>query len=156
GAAARVPALVAERIDGAVLLPEDGHIDVHALLSAYLRHARRAGGVQRWSAAVRGIRVVSGRVQAVVTDDGEIPAGCGVNAAGVWAPSRGPLAGAAARDLIPHRRTIVVFDVPCDVRRWPLVASDADQLYFAPESGGLKLSPMDEEPMAACDPAPGD
>jgi glycine/D-amino acid oxidase-like deaminating enzyme len=35
-----------------------------------------------------------------------------------------------------------------------MVASDADRLYFAPESGGLKLSPMDEDPMDPCDPQP--
>jgi len=57
---------------------------------------------------------------------------------------------------VPHRRTIVVFDVPLDVRAWPLVASDENRLYFAPESGGLKLSPMDEEPIEACDPVPDD
>jgi len=36
------------------------------------------------------------------------------------------------------------------------VHSDDDHLYFAPESGGLLLSPMDEEPMEPCDARPDD
>src|SRR5207244_850214 len=40
-AIARVPALLAERFAGAALLPDDGHIDVHALLWGYLGHAKR-------------------------------------------------------------------------------------------------------------------
>jgi len=66
------------------------------------------------------------------------------------------LAGAAPIALVPHRRTIVTFAAPADVRGWPLVQSDADRLYFAPESGGLLLSPMDEEPMEPCDARPDD
>ena len=155
-AAARVSALQATHFDGAVLLPEDGHIDVHALLWGYLRHARRRGVEQRFGVEVRGVRVASGRARAVVTAEGEIPARWVVNAAGAWAGRIAALADAAPIPLVPHRRTIVVFAVPLDARAWPLVASDADQLYFAPESGGLKLSPMDEEPMEACDPQPDD
>jgi len=155
-AAARVPVLLAERFDGAVLLPEDGHIDVHALLWGYLRQARRRGVEQRLGVEVRGVRVEHGRATAVVTADGEIAARWVVNAAGAWAGAVAALAGAAPIPLVPHRRTIVVFDVRLDARAWPMVASDADQLYFAPESGGLKLSPMDEEPMQACDPQADD
>jgi D-arginine dehydrogenase len=39
---------------------------------------------------------------------------------------------------------------------WPFVISELDQLYFAPESGGLLLSPMDQEPMRPCDAQPDD
>jgi D-arginine dehydrogenase len=155
-ALARVPVLVADCFDGAVLLPDDGHIDVHALLWGYLRHARRAGVAQRFGVEVRGVRVDGGRVTAVVTDGGEIRARWVVNAAGAWAARVGALAGATSIALVPHRRTIVVFDVPVDASRWPMVASDADRLYFAPESGGLKLSPMDEDPMEPCDARPDD
>jgi D-arginine dehydrogenase len=155
-ALARVPVLVADRFDGAVLLPDDGHIDVHALLWGYLRHARRAGVAQRFGVEVRGVRVDGGRVTAVVTDEGEIRARWVVNAAGAWAARVGALAGATPIALVPHRRTIVVFDVPVDASRWPMVASDADRLYFAPESGGLKLSPMDEDAMEPCDASPDD
>src|SRR5207244_1877083 len=66
------------------------------------------------------------------------------------------LAGATPIPIVPHRRTIVTFAAPVDVRGWPMVHSDDDRLYFAPESGGLLLSPMDEDPMEPCDARPAD
>jgi D-arginine dehydrogenase len=155
-ALARVPALLPGRFAGAALIPDDGHIDVHALLWGYLGHARRRGAEQRFGVDVRGVRVEGGRATGVLTGDGELAARWVVNAAGAWAGQLGALAGAAPIALVPHRRTIVTFGAPVDVRGWPLVQSDADRLYFAPESGGLLLSPMDEEPMAPCDARPDD
>ena len=153
-AVARVPVLLPERFDGAALVPDDGHIDVHGLLWGYLGHARRRGVAQRFGVEVRAVRVEDGRATGVVTDAGTVAARWVVDAAGAWAGRVATLAGASAIPLVPHRRTIVVFDVPVDARTWPMVGSDADRLYFAPESGGLKLSPMDEEPMEPCDPQP--
>jgi glycine/D-amino acid oxidase-like deaminating enzyme len=92
----------------------------------------------------------------VVTAEGEIHARWVVNAAGAWAGKLAALAGAAPIALVPHRRTIVTFAAPVDVRGWPMVHSDDDRLYFAPESGGLLLSPMDEDPMEPCDARPDD
>jgi len=155
-AVARVPVLLVERFAGAALVPDDGHIDVHALLWGYLGHARRRGVEQRFGVEVRGVRVEAGRCTGVLTADGELAARWVVNAAGAWAGRVGVLAGAAPIALVPHRRTIVTFAAPVDVRAWPLVQSDADRLYFAPESGGLLLSPMDEEPMEPCDARPDD
>jgi len=155
-AVARVPVLLVERFAGAALVPDDGHIDVHALLWGYLGHARRRGVEQRFGVEVRGVRVEAGRCTGVLTADGELAARWVVNAAGAWAGRVGVLAGAAPIALVPHRRTIVTFAAPVDVRGWPLVQSDADRLYFAPESGGLLLSPMDEEPMEPCDARPDD
>jgi len=152
----RVPVLRVERFAGAALVPDDGHIDVHALLWGYLGHARRRGVEQRFGVEVRGVRVEAGRCTGVLTADGELAARWVVNAAGAWAGRVGALAGAAPIALVPHRRTIVTFAAPVDVRAWPLVQSDADRLYFAPESGGLLLSPMDEEPMEPCDARPDD
>ncbi|HLY36396.1 MAG TPA: FAD-dependent oxidoreductase, partial [Candidatus Binatia bacterium] len=123
---ARVPVLAADRLDGAALVPGDGAIDVHALLWAYLGHARRRGVEHRFGAEVRAIRVDCGRVAGVVTDDGEIAARWVVNAAGAWAAQVGVLASATPIAIVPHRRTIVVFDVGVDVRGWPLVHSDQD------------------------------
>ena len=155
-AVARVPVLLVERFAGAALVPDDGHIDVHALLWGYLGHARRRGVEQRFGVEVRGVRVEAGRCTGVLTADGELAARWVVNAAGAWAGRVGVLAGAAPIALVPRRRTIVTFAAPVDVRGWPLVQSDADRLYFAPESGGLLLSPMDEEPMEPCDARPDD
>ncbi|MFN8544246.1 MAG: FAD-binding oxidoreductase [Candidatus Binatia bacterium] len=153
---ARVPVLAADQVDGAVLLPDDGHIDVHELLSAYLRHARARGAALRLGAEVIGLRVDGGRCTGVVTRGGEYRAALVVNAAGAWAGEVARAAGAIPIPLVPHRRTIVTFAPPAgiDVRAWPFVICDGHGVYFAPESGGVKLSPMDEDPMPPCDARP--
>jgi D-arginine dehydrogenase len=152
---ARVPLLAPDSCDGGVLLPRDGHLDVHELLWSYLRQARRHGMEHRWNADVREIQVADGRVQGVVTSAGTFAARWVVNAAGAWARPIGALAGADL-PLVPHRRTIITFAAPdgTDVRQWPLVNSDAHGLYFGPESSGLLASPMDEEPSEPCDAHP--
>ncbi|HTY54541.1 MAG TPA: FAD-binding oxidoreductase [Candidatus Binataceae bacterium] len=157
-AVARVPVLLPESFGGAVLLPEGGRIDVHELLSSYLRNARKLGVRVRVGAEVRGIRVENGRCAGVITADGEIGARMVVDAAGAWAGKVSALIGAAPIKLEPRRRTIIVFAGPdgMDFGRWPFVVSDPDHLYFTPESGGLLLSPMDEVPLEPCDAHPDD
>jgi D-arginine dehydrogenase len=152
----RVPVLSPRWFDGGLFLPEDGHVDVHELLSGYLRHARRRGVECRCGVEVQGLMVEGGRCRGVVTAAGPIAARWVVNAAGAWAAELGRLAGAAPIPLVPHRRTIVTFAAPdgVDVRGWPLVSNESHRLYFAPESGGLLVCPMDEEPMAPCDAHP--
>jgi D-arginine dehydrogenase len=152
----RVAVLSPRGLDGGILLPEDGHIDVHELLSSYLRHARRRGVEARCGVEVTGILVERGRCRGVATAAGSITACWVVDAAGAWAATVGRLAGAAPIPLVPHRRTIVTFAAPegVDVRGWPLVWNESHRLYFAPESGGLLACPMDEEPMAPCDARP--
>src|SRR5206468_10083015 len=98
---ARVPVLSPDRFDGAAFLPEDGAIDVHALLWGYLQHARRHGAELRCGVEVRGVRVEGGRVAGVVTAEGTIGARWVVNAAGAWAATVGALAGAAPIALVP-------------------------------------------------------
>src|SRR5439155_219743 len=76
---------------------------------------------QRFGVEVRGVRVEAGRCTGVLTADGELAARWVVNAAGAWAGRVGTLAGAVPIALVPHRRTIVTFAAPVDVRAWPLV-----------------------------------
>lgn len=153
---ARFPVLTPSYFDGAVLLPEDGHIDVHELLWSYLRHAGQRGVQRRCGVEVTGVRVAGGRCNGVVTTDGEFGSRWVVNAAGAWASRVGTLAGAVPIPITPHRRTIITFAAPdgLDVSHWPLVTNESHHLYFAPESGGLFASPMDEHPMEPCDAQP--
>jgi len=152
----RVPVLAPQHLDGGVLLPHDGHLDVHELLWGYLRHAGRCGIDRQCGVEVTGVRVERGRCTGVLTTAGTFQCCWVVNAAGAWAAEIGRRAGAAPIPLIPHRRTIVTFAAPdgVDVRTWPLVSNESYRLYFGPEAGGLLASPMDEEPMAPCDAQP--
>jgi D-arginine dehydrogenase len=152
----KVTVLSADYLDGGVFLPEDGRVDVHQLLWSYLHHARRRGVQHRWGVTVTGIRVAGGRCRAVLTSAGEFETRWVVNAAGAWAGKIGAFAHASPIPLIPHRRTIITFATPdgLDAQTWPLVHSESQRLYFAPESGGLLACPMDEEPMEPCNAQP--
>ncbi len=155
---ARVPALALHGSDRALLLTAGGRIDVHELLTGYLRNAGRRGVLVRTGCEVRGIEVENGQCCGVMTDAGTLHARWVVNAAGAWAGEIAKLAGATPIGLEPRRRTIVTFDLSpeIDASTWPFVISEVDQVYFAPESGGLLLSPMDQEPMSPCDAWPDD
>lgn len=152
----RVPVLAPAYVDTAVLLPEDGHIDVHELHWSYLRHAAQRGAARRCGVEVRGLRVHDGRCHAVETTAGTFTARWIVNAGGAWAEPLAAMANAAPIRFTPYRRHIVTFAAPegLDVRRWPLVTNESQQLYFKPESGGLLASPMDETPLRPCDVQP--
>ncbi len=155
-ALALVPSLARDELAGALYVPADGRLDVHEILSGYLRHARARGAELRLEAEVQAVIVEGGRCRGVRTAQGEIRAGLVVDAAGAWAGRVAEMAGASPIPLVPHRRTIFTFPPPAglDVRAWPLVWSDAHSVYFGPEAGDLLLSPMDEVAMEPCDPQP--
>jgi D-arginine dehydrogenase len=58
--------------------------------------------------------------------------------------------------LEPKRRTIITFDAPpgTDLEHLPFAKTVGDELYFAPESGRLFASPMDEVPSDPTDAQP--
>jgi D-arginine dehydrogenase len=152
----RVPALNAQELDGALFLADAARIDVHELLGSYLRGAKSQGVEVRYDLEITGVRVHRGACAGVVTPRGEIRARRIVDAAGAWAGEIGRLAGAAPIELTPWRRCAIVYQAPddLDVSDWPHVGSAHHSVYFEPESGGLLMSPMDEEAMPACDAEP--
>jgi D-arginine dehydrogenase len=154
----RVPVLTLQEPERAIVLTADGRIDVHELLTSYLRHARSRGAIVRTSSEVRGLAIENGRCRGVVTNAGTLTARWVVDAAGAWAGDIARLANAADIPLQPRRRTIVTFAPPpnLSISGWPFLISESDLIYFAPESGGLLLSPMDQEPIAPCDAQPED
>ena len=93
----------------------------------------------------------------VTTDNGEsYSAPVLVNAAGAWADKIAELAGVQPLGLEPKRRTIITFDAPpgTELDRLPFAKTVGDELYFAPESGRLFASPMDEVPSDPVDAQP--
>ena len=79
-----------------------------------------------------------------------------MNASGAWADTIARFAGVKPIGLAPLRRTIITFDWPTgiDLETLPFAKTIADELYFAPESGRLFASPMDEVPTDPCDAQP--
>ena len=131
-------------------------LDPHALLQANLGQLRRNGGELR---AAERISTIERRGTAwnVTSDKGEtFSAAILVNAAGSWADAVARLAGLRPIGLEPKRRTIITFDAPpdTDLTKLPFAKTIGDELYFAPESGRLFASPMDEVPSEPCDAQP--
>ena len=131
-------------------------LDPHALLQGNLRQMRGNGGElitgQRSGSITR-----EGGAWEVVSERGErFTAPILINAAGAWADVVAQLAGVRPVGLQPKRRTIITFDAPpgTDVERLPFAKTVGDELYFAPESGRLFASPMDEVPSEPTDAQP--
>jgi D-arginine dehydrogenase len=153
-----VPVVSPANFDGALVFPEDGHLDVHELLWSYLRNARRRGTTLRSGEEVKALSVRQGRCEGVISSAGEYHSNWVIDAAGAWAGKVREWAGPSSVQLTPYRRTIITFAAPegLEVKTWPLAADLSHELYFSPESGGLLASPMDEEPMEPCDARPDD
>ena len=131
-------------------------LDPHALLQGYLRMLRHAGGELVTGARAAAIERNSGAWH-VTTDKGEThSAPILINAAGAWADIIADLAGVEPVGLQPFRRTIITFEAPAgtDLEHLPFAKTIADELYFAPESGRLFASPMDEVPSDPVDAQP--
>jgi D-arginine dehydrogenase len=131
-------------------------LDPHALLQGFLRQLRSRGGELHTGARAAAVERGGGAWQ-VTTETGEKhSAPVLVNAAGAWADSIARLARIEPLGLEPKRRTIITFDAPpgTDLERLPFAKTVGDELYFAPESGRLLASPMDEVPSEPIDAQP--
>jgi len=131
-------------------------LDAHAMLQGNLRQLPSHGGELHAASRVSTIRREGG-AWTVKTEAGDLfAAPIVVNAAGSWADKIAELAGVAPLGLQPKRRTIITFDAPAGTRLegLPFAKTIPDELYFAPESGRLFASPMDEVPSDPCDAQP--
>jgi D-arginine dehydrogenase len=131
-------------------------LDPHALLQGNLRQLKNCGGELHTGQRIASIERSDG-VWTVTSDKGaNFSAPIVVNAAGSWADQKARLAGVRPLGLEPKRRTIITFDAPPGTRLadLPFAKTVGDELYFAPESGRLFASPMDEVPSDPCDAQP--
>jgi D-arginine dehydrogenase len=152
---ARVPALRPAWAAVGLLEPDAEDIDVHALLSGFLRGARAAGAQIMTGAALEAADY-DGRRWTLRTRAGELHADIVVNAAGAWADEVAVLAGAAPLGLAPLRRTAIVFECPrfTPTAGWPAAVDATEDFYFRPEAGRFLASPADETPSPPCDAQP--
>ena len=131
-------------------------LDPHALLQANLRELRRHDGALHTGARISQVKRTQGAWTVTAQNGDSFLAPVLVNAAGSWADMVAVLAGVRPLGLEPKRRTIITFDAPPGTRLegLPFAKTVGDQLYFAPESGRLFASPMDEVPSEPCDAQP--
>ena len=149
----QVPVLEGAQFEGAIWCASDGIIDIHALLSGYLKAATGCGARIRYNAKVQSIRNIDGNQVEVVTDGETFRARTLVNASGAWANSVAKMAGAREVPLRPCRRHLFV-SPPIDWvdPTWPFVWDVAHDIYFRPEGAGLLLCACDQTELPPGDP----
>ena len=148
----QVAVLQGAEFDGAIWCASDGIVDIHALLSGYLKAATSKGAQVRYNCAVRALRSTPTGVE-VNTDNETIHAKTLVNASGAWANVIGGLAGAQKLPLRPCRRHLFVTP-PIDWvdSHWPFVWDVTNDIYFRPEGEGLLLCACDQTELPPGDP----
>ena len=121
-------------------------LDPHALLQANLHQLKKNDGELFSNSRVKSINRTGGSWLVTTADGRDFSGAILVNAAGSWADQVAGLAGIEPIGLQPKRRTIITFDAPEGVAldALPFAKTVGDDLYFAPESGRLFASPMDE------------
>ena len=131
-------------------------LDPHAMLQGFSRVVRASGGRIETGARVRAISRSESDWAVETERQDRFTAPVLVNAAGAWADAIATLAGVGPLGLAPVRRTIITFDAPpgTALDGLPFAKTVGDELYFAPESGRLFASPMDEIPSDPCDAQP--
>jgi len=131
-------------------------LDPHALLQGFLRQLRGRGGELKTGQRLDRAEWRSGAWHVTTETGGSFSAPILVNAAGAWGDVVAQKAGVGPIGLRPRRRTIITFDAPpgAELDGLPFAKTVGDELYFAPESGRLFASPMDEVPSDPCDAQP--
>lgn len=149
----KVPLLREAEFDGAAWCGTDGIVDIHALLSGYLKYAAERGAKVRYNSAVRALRSAGHGGFVIATDAGEVHAKVLINGAGAWANPLARLAGARQMPLRPCRRHLFVSGPLRWVDKgWPFVWHVTHDIYFRPEGEGLLLCACDQTELPPGDP----
>jgi D-arginine dehydrogenase len=149
----RVPVLRDTEFEGAVWCATDGVVDIHALLSGYLKAATGGGARVRYGSALEAVHQRDDGFELRASGE-TITAKILIDAAGAWANTVAVMAGAAALPLRPCRRHLFVSPpIEWVDKNWPFVWDVSHDIYFRPEGNGLLLCACDQEEMSACDPA---
>jgi glycine/D-amino acid oxidase-like deaminating enzyme len=123
--------------------PDDGVLDVHAILQAFIRGACHEGAELRFGCHFKNLEIRNGRIAGVETTDGFVEAAKVVVASGGWASVADTFKGYSL-PFTPYRRHLLVTEpLPQVNPRWPVIWVVGDEFYFRPESGGLLMSGCD-------------
>jgi len=142
----RFPLMVTDGVLGAAWLPTDGYLDPSGLTQALAAGARSRGATILPRTRVQGISVERGRVTGVTTDRGAISADVVVNAAGMFAPEIGLMAGVTV-PIIPFAHQYLVTE-PIDgvTPDLPQLRDPDNLVYFRPEVRGLVMGGYERNP----------
>jgi sarcosine oxidase subunit beta len=139
-AAGLLPGLNLDGVGYAAYEPDSGYADPVAVVEGFAAGATAKGAEVHTNTPATGLRLAGSRVEAVVTDAGDISTPVAVNAAGPWAAEVGRWAGLDL-PLEISREQDVVLRPPTDAPELGLAVSDmVDRIYFRPESNGTILA----------------
>ena len=126
--------------------PSDGVVDIHSFLGQLLKDAKSRGVKVFYNSEVKKINWRENH-WSVQTSGEKFSAKILINAAGAWINQIGGQAGQKAPEMIPFRRHLYFSESEAPVQEhWPLVWNVDQEIYFRPETGGILLSPGDEDP----------
>ena len=145
----RVPLLNLDGVVGGTFYERDGLADPNSIVQGYINKARQLGRQPGATplhllnnVAVTGVRLANGKVQGVITTQGEIATDTIVITAGAWSGQIGQMLGVDI-PIKPVRRQIAVTtpipELPPD---FPFVLFFGQSLYFHLESGQSILTGM--------------
>jgi len=141
------PLMERKGIVGAAFLPTDGQIDPSAVTYGLAQGARKRGAEIYTETRVTGIRLKDGAVDEVLTEKGRIKTEIIVNAAGIWAPEIGRMAGISI-PIIPMEHQYLITKPIEGVKRGMPTMRDPDLLvYFREEVGGLIMGGYEHNPI---------
>jgi len=144
----RFPYLMTADIKGANFCREDGYLDPHSLLQAYLQGAIRAGHTIFFGCEVTNITWDSLRKSfQIVTSSGTITCGTLINAAGAWANTIASFLGEQLPLRVRKRQIFVSGPFP-EIKETPLIIQSHDPFYFRKEGDCFILSVAEEDIIA--------
>lgn len=143
----RFPMMNLEDVIAATNHAKDGVVDPNGVVMGYINSSRRLGAKAFNNIEVIDIRVESGRVTGVQTNEGYISSPVVVNAAGPWAGEVGKMAGLSIPIQPLRRQWLTTTRLPDLPKNFPFMIDFSQSLYFHPEGGGLLtgMSNPDEE-----------
>ena len=103
---AKLPLIDGSKILGGYFVPSDGAARPVRTAEAMARLAMARGAIFQGHTEVTGIEVSDGRVRAVETTSGRVPADVVVSCAGIWGPRIGRMAGVSI-PLVPMQHQFV-------------------------------------------------
>lgn len=147
------PAIDTAGVLAAAFHARDGYCSPESVVLGYATGARRHGATVLTGVDVTGIRVADGRIEAVLTDRGEVRTGSVVCAAGAWSKQIGGMAGVDL-PIEPLRRQILVTEPLSDAQAeifpagMPMTIDAASTFYLHREGPAILLgmSFQEEEP----------
>lgn len=145
------PLMSLEDVVGAAYIPSDGYVDPSSLTQSLARGARNGGVTIREGVQVTGFRIEGRRVNAVLTDQGEVPCATVVNCAGLWARQVGAMAGVATPAAAVEHQYLVTDKSQNLSADLPTFRDPDKNFYLKPEVGGLAIGGWEDDTIPFCE-----